>query len=173
MKLALEQLRANFDPYPVPHMLEELLAFQIISPEYYAGRFELEVIKREDLKHHIREEALPQFFGFGRESDDSLYALWRYKEMPLEEAPVVYLNTEGEGSGVQANNLAEFFTLLASDQRPVFGIYTELSPRERKHTKRNAEFLQWLEQRYHLQAAEHPNEVVRQARLRHPAVPLL
>jgi hypothetical protein len=173
MVLTLEQFGANFAPYPVPSLLEELLAFQNASAEWYAGYFELDVVKRDSLKHHIREEALPQFFGFGRERDGSLYALWRYKEIPLEEAPVVYLNSEGEGSGVQANNLAEFFTLLATDQDPAFGMYAERSSQEREQTKRNPEFLRWLEQRYHLQAAEYPNEVVRKARLRYPAVPLL
>jgi len=93
--------------------------------------------------------------------------------MPLEEVPVVYLNSEGEGSGVQANNLAEFFTLLATDQDPAFGRYAERSLQDREQTKRNPEFLRWLEQHYHLQEAQYPNEVVRQARLRHPAVPLL
>jgi hypothetical protein len=93
--------------------------------------------------------------------------------MPLEEAPVVYLNTEGEGSGVQASNLAEFFTLLADDQGPVFGMYSELLSKEREHTKRKREFLIWLEQHYHLHATEHPNDIVRLACLRHPPVPLI
>jgi hypothetical protein len=153
MKPTLDKLRANFDPYAVPYILEELLAFQNISLEYYAGYFELDLVTRDDLKYHIREDALPQFFGFGREGDDSLYALWRYKEMPLEEAPVVYLNSEGEGSGVQASNLAEFFTLLATDQDPAFGRYAEQSSQDREQTKRNPEFLRWLEQRYHLHEA--------------------
>lgn len=170
--LTLEQFRANFDPYAVPSLLEELLSFQNVSSEWYAGYFELDVVTRESLKHHLREEALAQFFGFGRGGDASLYALWKYKEMPLEEAPVVYLNSEGEGSAVQANNLAEFFTLLATDQDPAFGQYVEQAS-GREQTKRNPEFLRWLEQRFHLQEAQHPKEVVRQACLLHPELPLL
>lgn len=173
MGLPLEQFRANFAPYPVPRLLEELLAFQNASHEWYSLGFELNVITRDNLKHHVPAEVVHQFLGFGHDGTYCLYALWRYREILLDEAPIVYFNSEGEGSGVLANNLAEFFTLLAYDQEPIFGVYPERAEKDFEHTKRNAEFREWLEQRYHLHVAERPNDVVLQARHRHPAVPLL
>jgi len=175
MMLTIEQFRTNFDPYPVPRLLEELLAFQNISQEWYSLGFELNVVKRSSLKYHIVAEAIPQFFGFGQDGNQSLYALWRYKEMPLDETPVTYLNSEGEGSGVLANNLAEFMTLLAYGTEPILGVYPDRAEANEdvKYALRNQEFRKWLEQRYHLHAAEYPNDVVQQARNRHPAVPLL
>lgn len=172
--LTIEQFRTNFDPFPVPCLLEDLLMFESTSSrEWYSRYFELSIVKREILKYHVPVKALSQFFGFGRNKDDSLYALWRYQEIPLDEAPVIYLNSEGEGSGVQASNLADFFMLLAFDQEPIFGVYSDPIGKDIKHTNRNTEFREWLEQRYHLHAAEYPNDVVLQARHRHPKVPLI
>jgi len=173
--ITLDHFRTNFDPYPVPRILEDLLAFQNSSQEWYSLGFELNVVKRSSLKHHIVAEATPQFFGFGQDGNQSLYALWRYKEMPLDETPVVYLNSEGEGSGVWANNVAEFMTLLAYGTEPILGVYPDQAEANEdiKHARRNQEFREWLEQRYQLHASEHPNEVVLQARHRYPKVPLI
>lgn len=175
MALTIEQFHANFDPYPVPRLLEDLLEFQNISQEWYSLGFELNVVKRSSLKHHILAEAIPQFFVFGHDGNQSFYALWRYKEMPADETPVIYLNSEGEGSGVLANNLAEFMTLLAYGTEPILGIYPDQAEanEEIKYALRNQEFRVWIEQRYSLYVADHPNDMVQQARQRHPKVPLL
>ncbi|HVB62626.1 MAG TPA: hypothetical protein VNE61_15650 [Ktedonobacteraceae bacterium] len=173
MALTCERFRSNFGIYPVPDILKELLAFQEISSQWYSWGFELSVITSEELQDHVPTEVVAQFLGFGHDGNYSIYALWKYKEMLLDEAPVVYFNSEGEGSGVQASNLADFFTLLAIDQEPIFGVYSEQAGKDIKHTNRNEEFREWLEQRYHLHADEHPNDMVQQARHRHPKVPLL
>ncbi len=171
MVLLLDQFRNNFGAYPVPRMLEDLLAFQNSSNEWYTGGFELDEISQGALKAHIKEERVSQFLGFGHDANYSLYALWRYQEMPLEEAPIVYLNSEGQGSTVFANNLAEFFILLAWDEEPIFGKYSTRED-DIEHTPRNQAFRRWLAERYHLQAASEPNEIVRKARLQHPQLPL-
>jgi len=171
--LPLEQFRTNFGPYPVPPILAALLAFENASRDWYSWGFELDLIPQEVLKYDVKEEAISQFVGFGHDGNYSIYALWRYKDIPLEEAPVVYLNSEGEGSGVFSNHLSEFLTLLVRDEEPRFGIYPEKTEEEIEHSSRNRAFREWLEQHYHIQAATHPNEVVRNARLWHPALPLL
>ena len=125
MVLTLETFRENFKPYPVPRLLEHLLAFQNTSRDHYSWDFELAVLPQENFKHDVVPEAIPQFFGFGHDASYSFYALWPYKDIPLDEAPVVYFNSEAEGSGVLANNLTEFLTLLAWGQEPILGIYPE------------------------------------------------
>jgi len=172
MALPFDQFRTNFGAYPIPSLLIELLTFQNISTEWYSDGFELDVISQEDFKHHIKEENLPQFFGIGHDANNSIYALWRYNNIPLEEAPVVYLSSEGFGSGIFANNLAEFFTLLACDEEPILGVYSEKPKKDLEHSPRNQEFRIWLAERYHLQAASKPNEIVWKARSQHPKLPL-
>lgn len=171
--ISFEQFRTNFGTYPVPSVLESLLEFESASQEWYSTGFELDVLPQEVLKHHIKEEVISQFYYFGHDGNDSMYALWRYKEVPLDHAPVVYLSSEGEGSGVLADNLTEFLTLLAYGTEPIFGVYPLRTNEDMKYIKRNTEFRAWLDQKYHLRAAEHPNNVVQQARHRYPRVPLI
>ena len=175
MALTCERFRSNFGIYPVPDILKELLAFQEISSQWYSWGFELSVITSEELQDHVPTEVVAQFLGFGHDGNYSIYALWKYKEMLLDEAPVVYFNSEGQGSGVLADNLAVFLALLAYGTEPIFGVYPNQAKADEriKHTGRNQEFRLWLEQRYHLHADEHPNDMVQQARHRHPKVPLL
>lgn len=171
--LPLEQFQHNFGVYPVPQVLEALLAFQNASPDWYSWGFELSLITREDLMAHVMEKEISQFLGFGHDGSYSIYALWMHQDIPLEKAPVVYFNAEGEGSGVIANNLMEFFTLLACDEEPRFGIYMSKAGNKTRHSKRNQEFRDWIAQKYHLYPSAQPNELVQHARKLYPELPLL
>lgn len=172
MELTLERFRDNFRGYPLPKILEDLCAFDFPNREWYSGRFELAYIDDTPI-YDFQDEHLSEFFGFGHDGNYSLYALWRYQEeIDLEDAPVVYLNSEGEGSGVIACNLSEFLTLLAYDDSPIFGKFQAYNE-DFEHTPRNQEFREWIAQRYQLQPADDPNEVVRHASQQFPALPLL
>lgn len=156
----------------MPEIIEELLTFQNTSQEWYSDCFELAIIPETRLLSHISEETLSQFYGFGHDLSDSIYALWHYnRDAPLDKAPVVYLNAEAEGSRVLAATLLEFLVLLTYDKDPIFGEYPQVD-QEVKHTGRNPEFRAWLEQCYHLQATKEPNEIVRHAQAGHPPLPL-
>lgn len=169
MPLSLEQFRQNFGRYPIPQLLQDLLEFQNVSNEWYSDSFELAVISKEGLKTYFgeNEELLSRWIEFAHDGNDSSYALWLYREMPLESAPVVYFNSEGEGNTVVANNLAEFFTLLACDQEMVLGEYPE-TDNDNEHTEMNQAFRVWIRERYQLEAVTHPNEVVQKAKRHHP-----
>ncbi len=167
-----EQFSHNFALHPVPSMLEDLLIFQNLSQKWYSWGFELDAVSQEKLKAHVKEENISEFFCIGRDRRASLYALWCYKDIPLDEAPVVYFDSEGEGSGVLASTLLEFFTLLAYDDSPFVGRY-EAEGLGIGPSPRNQEFRDWLEQHYHLHAAEEPNAIVQRARSHYPALPLL
>lgn len=62
MLITLELFRENFKPYPVPRLLEDLLAFQNTSRDHYSWGFELAMLLQEEFKHHVVPEAIPQFF---------------------------------------------------------------------------------------------------------------
>ena len=170
--LSVEQFSKNFAPYPIPPTLEALLEFQNESNRWYRIAFELDKVPQERLVGHVKDEVLSQFFGFGRERDGSLYALWLYQGDSLEDAPIVYLNSEAEGSSVLASTLREFLTLLARNEEPTFGKFSEIPDAELELAPRNQEFRAWLEQKYDLRVAAHPNEVIQNARKHHPALPL-
>jgi|SRR5579875_3240475 len=170
--LELEQFSRNFAPHSVPAVLADLLAFQNMSRKWYSWGFELDAIPQEKLNAYVNEKSISEFFCIGRDGRDSLYALWRYKDIPLGEAPVVYFDSEGEGSGLLASNLLEFLTLLAHDDSPFLGRY-EAEGLTTEHSPRNQEFRDWLELHYGLHAAEDPNAIVQRARSQYPALPLL
>jgi hypothetical protein len=171
MGLTLEQFSGNFREYPVPAILEDLFLFQEVSNEWYSGGFELNEMPLENIKAHIDESLASQFFGIGHDANYSIYVLWLYKKAPLDEAPIVYLSSEGEGTSVLANTLTEFLTLLAWDEDPILGEYQE-NEAEIEHTARNQEFRAWIQDKYYLQPTSKPNEVIRNARLSHPKLPI-
>jgi len=90
----------------------------------------------------------------------------------LEDAPVVYLNSEAIGSSVLASTLREFLTLLARNEELTFGKFSEIPDAELEPAPRNQEFRVWLEQKYDLHVASQPNEVIQNARKHHPPLPL-
>lgn len=169
MTLLLEQFRQNFDPHPIPQLLQDLLAFQNRSNEWYSDHFELDVISKAGLKTYFgeNEEVLAQFLEFGHYSDGSSCALWLYKDMRLEDAPIVYFDSDAQGDTVVANNLPEFLTLLAWDEEMRCGWCSQTED-DLEHTARNQEFRVWIWERYHLKVASNPNEVIFKAKQNHP-----
>jgi hypothetical protein len=171
--LTLDQFRLNFVHDPVPTILEDLLAFQNLSDEWYSLAFELSSMPCDALSEHVQKEHLEEFFCIGHDGNYSIYALWRYKDIPLDAAPIVYFNSEAEGSTVLANNLSEFLRLLAYGAEPIFGVYPEKIGEGRVHATRNQEFKGWIHEKCHLQVSRNPNEIVHDAQQQHPALPLI
>jgi len=173
MVLSLERFSKNFGVYPVPQVLKDLLGFQNTEADWYSDSFELAEIGENGIKRDFGDdkEVLSQFLEFGHDGNYSIYALWLYKDMPLEEAPVVYFNSEGVGNTVVANNLTEFLTLLAFDEELILGTYPDTNEYS-EHTTRNQAFRAWIRERYHLQMASQPNEVIQKAQSNHPDLEL-
>lgn len=84
----------------------------------------------------------------------------------------MYLNSEAEGSNVLVDTLREFLTLLARNEEPTFGKFSEIPDAELEPAPRSQEFRAWLEQKYDLHVASQPNEVIQNARKHHPPLPL-
>jgi hypothetical protein len=71
------------------------------------------------------------------------------------------------GDTVVADNLAAFLTLLAWDEELTLGSYSD-TDEDIIHTKRNQELRAWIRERYHLEVASHPNEIIQKAQKNHP-----
>jgi hypothetical protein len=127
MALSFERFQQNFKGHPVPELLKELVLFQNRVNDWYSDSFELAIIPYNIFNTYVVEiDVLKQFIPFGYDGNRSDYALWLHKEEVLpENAPIIYINSEGEGSTVLANTLQEFFLILAYDEEPIFGKYSE------------------------------------------------
>lgn len=171
MALSFERFQQNFKGHPVPEALKELLLFQNSVNDWYSGSFELDIMSYNIFNTYIVAiDILKQFLSFGHDGNGSDYALWLYKEEMLpENAPIIYVNSEGEGSTVLANTLQEFLLILAYDEEPIFGEYSE-TEEQIIHTPANHEFRTWLGKMYNVNLTASPIDIVQQARLQHPAL---
>lgn len=55
-----------------------------------------------------------QLFIWLHGSSGCLYGFWSHDGRPMLESPIVYLDDEGDGNGVVANNLDEFLAIAAN-----------------------------------------------------------
>ena len=166
-----DELRGNFPPESEPPArLIELQVFQGSSTEWYSGRFEMSSWPYGDAAWFDGDaEIAKQFIVFGNGPDGSLYALWVYPGRSLEDAPVVFLGSEGVDCSVVAANVTEFLALLAvgADELGFEAAWGEIS-RGQLPAARADEFRIWLEEHYGIVAPADPMAVVREARSQHP-----
>src|ERR1700678_2481878 len=96
--------------------LEKLYSWSDAKKDWISGRFELtDWTKRVDTAWFDGDERVSQqFWNFGSGPDGSIFAFWLYDNRSLDDAPIVYLSSDGaEGSIVLANSFDEFLSLLA------------------------------------------------------------
>ena len=165
------EFQKNFpDGVSVPALLRELLIFQNKSRDWYSGHFELDSWEFGQ-SHWFGGDraAAEQFIVIGHGPDGSLYALWLYPGRTAENAPVVFLGSEGTDCGLIAENLAGFLSLLAigSDELGFdisWGEIIEANP----PAKRREEFREWLSASFGITQPGKPLEAVMEARSNHP-----
>jgi hypothetical protein len=112
----IEQMRRNFPPgVTVPDELERLCKYSEESGGDLSCDFQLVEWGRKPALAGSADLGEPanQFVIFGADSTHSLYGYWLYEGQGVEEAPIVYVNSEGCDCTVLANTLREFFVLLA------------------------------------------------------------
>jgi hypothetical protein len=110
------------------------------------------------------KELASKFAVFGQGPDGSLYALWMHVGPEAEKAPIVYLDSEGCGSKVIADNMREFLRLLAigyDEPRR----YPTLEPRMAESA---SELRKWLNAKYRLAPPKIGSEIVSNSQQRHP-----
>lgn len=165
--MARPDFKAVFQPHPVPQLLDDLGEFTADVKGYYSGRFKL---GPEDASAWLGGDAKASEFAlFGRDGDGSQYGYWLYGGRTPEDAPIVYLNVDHEGSGVLAGSLEEFLSLLALDITDL-GIYYDEADRPRKHSPGNQKFRTWLSECFGIEPAKHPDRVIKRAAAAHPSV---
>lgn len=166
--MTAEELQSNFPQGTrAPEMLVKLLEYTKKSGGYVSCDFELTRSGAASARRYMRnDEAAKQLVVFGSDRGGSLYGYWLYDGRALEDAPVVYLNGEGTGSTVLANNLAEFISLLALGKEGVGMISAwKDSPRP---CAGNAQFRRWLKDELDIEPPADPHALVEQARSAHP-----
>ena len=104
-----EELKKHFGKYKIPSELLELAKYFDKNPVFFAGSFEVSADKFGSVKAWFREkEIFEKVLGFGIDGVGSIFGLWLCKNDNPEEAPIVYLGSEGEGSGVISSTFPEF-----------------------------------------------------------------
>jgi hypothetical protein len=177
---ATQRLRHGFGSHAVPALLEKLAAFEDRNKDvFYAPEFELHFTPETQ----ERGAAFDAWFGgkpwrdgssdlvhFGSGAAASPIALWMHSNRSIEEAPVVYMDSEGVGTSVMADNLREFLSLLATN-RPFYGVRNgepEFGEPSEDTAEHNARLREWLRDSFGIEAASDPIALVNAARAKHP-----
>jgi len=153
----------------IPRVLRELLTFQNKELEWYSGYFRLGEWPFGAAHWFGDRKAAEQFVIFGRGPDGSLYGLWMYPSRTVENAPVVFLGSEGTDCGLIAGDLKQFLSLLAVGADELgfaisWGEVSEQSP----PAERLQEFRKWLRTSFDITESENPLSLVAAARAEHP-----
>ena len=115
MKHTLAELAAGISAgIEIPALLQKLVSFALSRKDFFAGNFEPHINTVNVLRYWFGDnhDAMSQIVVFGCNGDGSLYALWLYGTQILEQAPVVFLGSEGTDNTVVASNITEFIQLL-------------------------------------------------------------
>jgi hypothetical protein len=104
---------------------------------------------------------------FGVDGIHSLYGIWLYDGRTSENAPIIYLGGEGEGTTVLASTWEEFLSILAANQ--------EWEPFDKKffdatdnNEEQNTAFRAWLKEAHGIGPAKDPMAIMRKAKKEHP-----
>jgi len=162
----------NFHGHPVPQELLLLLEFDNHAEDYYAEGFELALLDEQWMLNSYSEDErfLKAVFEFAQaDGTGSTYAIWqKSSNEDLSHSPVLIFGSEG-GFHVVADNLPEFFRLLALDAEPMVdwervSYYKDES--DPPSTQAPA-FRAWLLKHFNLQPAGSAEEIIQPAQEKH------
>jgi hypothetical protein len=153
----------------VPPLLSDLLEYQNRVDEPYCGRFRLTDGGRDTALASFDGDvkAAAQFVLFGGDPDGSSYGYWLYEGRSLEDAPIVYLGSEGVGWTVLANSLDEFFSLLAVGEEEI-GFAAPMLSEPEDIPENLLVFRRWLQQKWRIIKPNYPAVNIAKAVRRHP-----
>lgn len=163
------EFRQNFRGSPVPPPLVGLLGFQNKLGDWYSGRFELTSDGPETAVAFFDgdEKAAAEFVLFAGSSDGSSYGLWTYGGRNFQNAPIVFLGSEGTGLTVLANSVEEFLSLLAVGEDELGFASPFLTEPPSPSTELLA-FRRWLQEEYAISPAAYPAANIAVAVRKHP-----
>jgi hypothetical protein len=165
----LQNAPANID---IP---DELLAFlEIENPRRRTLTRSADFALRP-FGHHIARlyfgdaDIALHFMVFGGDSGGGTYALWLYEGRTIYDAPVVYLESEGQYCVVLASSLKEFIRLLMIGiEEPGYSIEVGDWKSNISETEATQQFSIWAQKRFGFSAPADPFEIVTPAREIHP-----
>jgi hypothetical protein len=167
----IEDLRKNFPAtVDVPSALLRLLEYQQYVNHFYSGLFELYDQGAMSVLYWFDkdEEAASQFAIFGHGGDGSMYGYWLYQGRAIENAPIVFLGSEGLGNTLLANTVEEFLALLAlGDDELGFAISKPDYDIGRTIDEKLFQFRHWLMKEFQIQVPPDSNSIVRAAKSAH------
>ncbi len=150
----------------VPNALLKLFRYQESVKDNYSGSFYLDDTLWDA---PFADELRPYFVLFGSDVSGSMYAFWLYHDFPLESAPVVYLEFEGERNAILTNSLNEFLSILGLGVDEL-GYYID-DPEWRNHIipdSTNLRFREWLKTELNIEVLSDPKQMIENARENHP-----
>lgn len=168
MIVTVEEFTKNFPPnIKAPELLLRLLEFQNQADDWYSGYFELAALGRQSLNAWFAgdESAASQFIPFGHNADGSLYCFWVFDEHSVNTAPIVFLNSEGQENAVLANDLNEFFALLAEGYEELGFLTGRL---EKQETESNSKFREWLRKEFNISPVDNAEKLITDAQTSQP-----
>ena len=163
-------LKKSFGKYAVPDMLKELCDYWDNNPYYFAGSIEIQA-DEEHIAHDWFgdiEEGDSKVLPFGIDGAGSLIGFWLYEDgMTPDNAPVIFLSSEGVGSTVIADNLADYLVMLTAnrDYVPFDGEFLEYEEEQRGES---GEYRAWLKSKFGLDPVDDPEPLWEKGKSRHP-----
>lgn len=165
----LKAMAAKFAPHKVPPLLAELCNYSDKHPVFFCGSFEVDEDQYDGVKEWFQgsEAGWSKVKAFGVDGIGSLYGIWLYDGRSSENAPIIYLGGEGEGTTVLASTWKEFLAILAANQ--------EWEPFDKSffnagenNEEQNAEFAAWLKAAHGITPAQEPMAIMKKAKKEHP-----
>jgi hypothetical protein len=172
----IQKIQKNFpEATQVPDKLRKLCEFADKDSDYFGCDFRLlEDGKRIILRGMDNDEsAASQFAIFARDSSHALYGYWLYDNRSIENAPIVYIDSEGCDNTVLANNVEEFLTLAALG-KPILGT---IESRKSSDEEDESEYIDdvnkfraWAKQEFSIDTPtlEEAKQIIKSAKGNHP-----
>ena len=154
----------------IPEALCKLVSFASNRNDFYAGSFDVygNGVNELPIWFGENQDAISQLAVFGSNSDGSLYALWLYGSQPANQAPVVFLGSEGVSNRVIASNLIEFIQLLMLGIDDL-GFLVDQPGWPTKNRRRDAQaFREWALRELGIDLHNDPEQLVQKAQAAHP-----
>jgi hypothetical protein len=154
----------------LPMELVKLFEFAAALGVFFAGNFEVDEDQREAVLAWFQGDARAagEFLMFGHDGTGSLYGFWRHDGLPVQRAPVVFLDSEGARCRVLADDMKAFLGILALGKRDVGWTAEENGAFDVDDELRT--FRAWLSRELHVVPAADPKVTIAQAAARHPSL---
>lgn len=150
--------------------LKALLAFEEEHTLSYSGYFRIQASGQDEIDGWFAEgdARRRRLFVFGANVDGSWYALWRFPDLSLSDSPVVYIDSEDNGSYVLSHSPREFIGLLCLGVDELGWSVREAGWPTQTQTVDSTKFRAWASATLGILPIENPEQYVLEARASHP-----